>query len=346
MAADPMGFVGRSLFHADGSEPAKSFESARAFVSPFFDLRPTDPTFGDARASCVSYRVDTVVFELCSFGPMALARGPARRADPMRDNATLWFIRAGEQHGLVEEEGFRSRPGEVHLIDTRRALHFHATRRDILTLHLPYAAIGYDPGRHPPHLRLPADAPATRVLAASLHEAFSTLPRLRAAEAPPLARTVAALVRGLFGLASSEETARSALDAGRKRAMRAWLDGRLRDPAVDTESLCRAFAVSRTTVYRLFADQGGVAAYLRNRRLDAIYAELAVTPAARGRVRAAAERWGYHDPSHFNRLFRTRFGIAPSDVPPSAVPAATATRRGAVARPAEPNLVPGWLLGG
>jgi AraC-like DNA-binding protein len=59
---------------------------------------------------------------------------------------------------------------------------------------------------------------------------------------------------------------------------------------------------------------GGVERYLRERRLGRCFAELAAADPATARIGKIAERWGFLDPSHFNRLFKQHFGLRPSDV--------------------------------
>ena len=96
--------------------------------------------------------------------------------------------------------------------------------------------------------------------------------------------------------------------------MRAFLDERLHHSTLGIDDLCRAFNVSRATAFRLFAEDGGVAAYLRRRHLERAFQDLAGTPPRRGGVKTAAERRGFDDASHFHRSFRQRFDLSPAEV--------------------------------
>ena len=63
--------------------------------------------------------------------------------------------------------------------------------------------------------------------------------------------------------------------------------------------------------HRLFEAEGGVQAYIRERRLEA--ARLALGDPANGEpIYAIAERLGFSDAAHLSRLFRERFGASPS----------------------------------
>ncbi len=99
----------------------------------------------------------------------------------------------------------------------------------------------------------------------------------------------------------------------REWAVRAHIEVHLDDPALGVDQLCRTFAMSRRTVYRMFAGDGGVTSYLTERRLARAFSELSAASPSRGLIYAVAERHGFVDQNHFSRLFRKRFQIAPSD---------------------------------
>lgn len=85
------------------------------------------------------------------------------------------------------------------------------------------------------------------------------------------------------------------------------------EDGLTVERLCRDFHISRATLYRMFAAEGGVQHYIMDRRLDRCFTELCGSPATRGRVGEVANRWGFTDAAHFNKRFKRRFGFAPSD---------------------------------
>ena len=99
----------------------------------------------------------------------------------------------------------------------------------------------------------------------------------------------------------------------RKEAVRAYIEDHLHNPELGGDQLCRVFAMSRRTIYRMFADEGGVARYLTERRLARAFDELNAASPSRGLIYDVAERHGFVDQNHFSRLFRKRFHIAPSD---------------------------------
>jgi AraC-like DNA-binding protein len=234
------------------------------------------------------------------------------------------------------EESFRTRPGEIHLFDQAPASRgITSDWHRLQSIFIPYAAVGYQPGRHPVHLGIAADSAAGRVLRAAIEALFAELPRTREAEAAALALVFCGFVRGLVLTTSPAAAASCKLAGPRRIAMRRYLEARLGDPALGVASLRAAFGASRATIYRDFAEDGGVARFIIRRRLEHAFRELASGPRERGRVRRMAERWGFACPYHFSRAFRKQFDRWPGEVcgaglpPDSGAPSAAADAGGA-----------------
>ena len=151
------------------------------------------------------------------------------------------------------------------------------------------------------------------LLSGALHILREDMDRLSAAEAARAADGLIGLLNGLLG------SSREVHDPRLVRQMclatiERYIERHLRRPDLDVASLCRAFASSRTRLYDLFREHGGVERYLRQRRLARCFRDLAAAVPAKPRIREVAERWGFYDQSHFNRLFKQQFGLRPSDV--------------------------------
>ena len=83
---------------------------------------------------------------------------------------------------------------------------------------------------------------------------------------------------------------------------------RLRDRDLTIERICEGFGVSRTTLYRIFEQEGGIAHHIR-RRLEGALMELSQNPPRRGLIGEVALRWAFPDIAEFSRQFRAQFGF-------------------------------------
>jgi AraC-like DNA-binding protein len=140
------------------------------------------------------------------------------------------------------------------------------------------------------------------------------LPALTEAELPRLAGAVCAMVAA--GVAPSAEraaVARRQIDVGRKERVRQAVRKHLRTPLFGPAILCRLAGMSRSNLYRLFEDTGGVARYIQRERLLEAHAVF-TDPTNTQSISAIAEDLCFADASSFSRTFKREFGHSPGEV--------------------------------
>lgn len=93
----------------------------------------------------------------------------------------------------------------------------------------------------------------------------------------------------------------------------AHVERHLLDPDLGADALCKALKVSRTTLYELFNESGGVARHVRGKRLDEAMCRLVSPRHARERVSEIAYATGFSSEKTFSRAFKERFGCTPSE---------------------------------
>jgi len=86
----------------------------------------------------------------------------------------------------------------------------------------------------------------------------------------------------------------------------------LHHPELSSDSLLKALQLPRATLYRLFEHEGGLGAYIRNRRLRAAADELVRFPDLA--VIDIAYGLGFKSASDFTRAFRRSYDMAPQDL--------------------------------
>lgn len=118
-------------------------------------------------------------------------------------------------------------------------------------------------------------------------------------------------------LGTTRETAGDARRAALLAAIHAYIDEHLAEPDLDPAGIAASNYISVRHLHGLFQEQGEtVASWIRTRRLERCRRDLA-DPLARHRtITEIAFGWGFTDPSHFSRLFRTTFGVSPSECRP------------------------------
>src|SRR5690606_20474081 len=101
-------------------------------------------------------------------------------------------------------------------------------------------------------------------------------------------------------------------DHGLLAAAGQYMQQHLHDPGLNAQIIAQAAGCSRTRLYEAYATQGKtVMGALRELRLQ--HARKLLEQAGRLNVEALAWRCGFADRSSFSRLFKTHFGVAPSE---------------------------------
>lgn len=228
------------------------------------------------------------------------------------DALTVALTLEGEAHGTLGKRAFRTGPGSVQLCDLgQSSSHISSASRTILVI-IPRAvatARGLDVAAlHGIVLHSGAAAMLAPHLL-SLREAALTLTD---EEGALLGGTFLDLL--ILALAAVGRPGQVAVTRRSAAALvaRQTIEHRLGSPALTIANLCRDLGISRTTLHRLFEADGGVQAYIRGRRLEAVRRALA-DPSGVEPICALAERFSFSDAAHLSRLFRTRYGLTPSD---------------------------------
>ena len=92
-----------------------------------------------------------------------------------------------------------------------------------------------------------------------------------------------------------------------------FIESNLADASLGPARLRETLKVSRTALYELFEPMGGVAEYVRARRLDEAMRRLESPMHARDLIGAIACAVGFMSESTFNRAFKERFGCTPTE---------------------------------
>jgi AraC-like DNA-binding protein len=109
------------------------------------------------------------------------------------------------------------------------------------------------------------------------------------------------------------QRARAPIELALLAQARRYVEPHVHQRDLTPERIGHAIGVSRSTLYTLFEPHGGVAAYIRSRRLARIHALLS-DPHNRESIRDLAMRHGFVSEAHFSRAFRQAYGYPPREV--------------------------------
>lgn len=127
---------------------------------------------------------------------------------------------------------------------------------------------------------------------------------------PALSVATVELARAL--VVSAADTRGAVPDEALLVRVRSWVGQHLIDPDLDAARIAAEHAISVRQLYRLCAAAGfSLEQWVIDQRLAGARAELA-RPGGRP-IAAVARAWGFGDPSHFSRRFRTAFGTTPRE---------------------------------
>ncbi|HEY9553184.1 helix-turn-helix domain-containing protein [Allosphingosinicella sp.] len=215
----------------------------------------------------------------------------------------------GELDWSEPDGGKTARAGDILFMDTTQPSRTMPREAHLLTVSI---------GRHlvepatgpvgPLHGRL-VSPPATLLLTDFLVSLAHRAPMLPDDGSPVYSRVLAELISAvLFGDAASGSAARR-LHAARLDAVERCIASSLGDRRLSAETIAAAAGLSRSGLYRLLQDRGGVARLIRTRRLQAVRS--AIDNGTEATLAELAHACGFASESHMSRQFHEAFGCPP-----------------------------------
>lgn len=242
-----------------------------------------------------------------------LDRTAGKIAEDGMDVLGIGVLLEGKMEGVAGDRRFAVEAGEILLLDTTQPSAVAISASRSVQLGVP-RALAQEAGFDVAALHgAVVNSVASAMLVSHLERIREALPQLSEEEGPRVARTLLdMLVLALSASARGEAGHESAKASVATRARRE-IQENLGSPILTVANLCRRLDISRSTLHRLFEDEGGVQAFIRASRLDATRLAL-LDPGNRERIGELAERLGFSDAAHLSRLFRARYGETPSQV--------------------------------
>ncbi|RDS76160.1 AraC family transcriptional regulator [Alteriqipengyuania lutimaris] len=293
----------------------EEFELWRWGITPLFDLdvRPgADPV--EFALSSSAYHFADLSISRTTATPSLFDRNASVVARSANDLLMLiWVMEGGMQLRTSRGES-EIGPGDICAIDLQRRCRIETVNYRHTTVLMPRSLFTGVTGNvdqlHGTIFR--SGDPMTSLLRAHFDGMIGQAGRFSGMEGRAAALGTASLVASYCGLA---EEGWAALGEVRHAAllhdMRAMVEAKLHDPAFGPDALCAAFGLSRPTVYRLFEPLGGVASFIRRRRLRHAFALLTDKRNAALSIGTIANRCGFSSDAVFSRAFRHAYEMSP-----------------------------------
>lgn len=297
------------------SNPQRNFGPPlwRAFrdsLAHLYTLSLPDP-LEEERFSLSSrtYATPRAIVMHCKGTAFIMTRGPALVARGADQLLILLQIEGSVESDCAGRRG-RREPGDVEIIDYARPLHSVATDYVNLIIHLsresvPAALLALEPHG----LLFPRESFAARLIGATMQEFYGQADHLTTGEAE-------AAIEGIVALTTAFARARLADDESghvksRKKAALDYIDAHLGNAQLGPTEIANAANVSRASLYRLLAEEGGIRSVLLTRRLDQAMRLMLADSKDERSLADIAGYCGFGGSTQFIRAFRGRFGVAP-----------------------------------
>ncbi|GAD59585.1 transcriptional regulator, AraC family [Brevundimonas abyssalis TAR-001] len=200
--------------------------------------------------------------------------------------------------------------GDAFIADTRRATRTEAHEARMITVSVARsvmeAALGSTNGLHGRLLTSPQNLMLADYLVSLVRRADALEPGAM----PGLGRALIEIL-GSIQTSPRRSTAQSRRQTfSRRELVEQHIDASLADPHLSVDSVAADTGISRSALYRLFEQHGGVARQIRKRRLAALRSALDRRDAALPEV--LARHYGFDDERQMERLFLEEFGQSAS----------------------------------
>ena len=305
--------IPHDIFDTHGLPRPDGFEIWRESLMPLFEpqLEASEGFF----ARVDGFHLRRLVVSLAEFSDQRYVRRTGYRADEGADHLLVQLYLTGGYAGHNGHRTVRVGPGDISLLDLSYPLETAAEGSSTISVVIPRDLMFslVRPEQLSVGSVISAHSAVGRILGHHLTSVWRALHSASAEDDEQISRTLLGAIVGAFAGYRGGDNSASLSDDTMLDAICAYIEQNLCSRELTPEHLCLRFACSRARLYRLFHPLGGVAAYVRQLRLERCLRELSKQHPTTSTIHDVAQRWGFRSQSHFCRQFRKQFGIAPSE---------------------------------
>lgn len=301
----------RATFSTDWLEPEHRTDAWREVVNSLYDVTPIeDGHRGVLGGTIETFGVGSLSIGLHTFEGQR-SRRDVRRIEAMSSDAVLLqLFTAGSMVGTFGDRSSHTHAGDISLCDYRQPMSAIASAGSTISVVIPRLMLAEHPDSRDVHgLVLDGRRPVVRLLAGHLRDLAAMLPEMSLADGPEIADLTVSMVACVISGATPLDPARG---PGHTHSLRGdilrHIEEHVCSPDLTPAQLESQFGLSRTTLYRIFADEGGVSRVIQRLRLDRARTMLRQN---RHTVLETAMALGFSSEQHLARAFKSRYGLTP-----------------------------------
>ncbi len=298
----------RLYYVTTGLDEVTAFATWSAVLAPLFEPRAAGPGKKTPTGSASGVIIGNIIIAKVVFTAQNFVRDAGRIA-VTPDHLLLHLYMTGGFNGEITGQHRTIGPGNVAMIDLACPVNTRAFASSTISLIVPRMLLGAPllEGLKP---RL--DPFRNDLLAAHMRSLQERSAQLTEADVETtVAETVDFLKRLLGATPDAKFEQQKQADETILALTEAAIRDNLASPDLSPEWLAQKLAISRATLYRVFADRGGIMRHVQERRLLAVQAALS-DPLETRRLSKLAADLGFSSEAHFSRSFRARFGVTAS----------------------------------
>ncbi len=293
----------------------RQLEAWRAWYDTIFDVEPKYPSNDNFIATNWTWTVPGLTLSRVVSPPNSVSRTKSMIRHNSVDHWVITLSKQSVSDVATRDVSFEAAPMTPFILSFGEEIGIRRRQDDNrLQLVLPrdsFQAIApaVDAARG-----MALDSTGGRMLADYILLIEQNLPTLDADAASRLNKAVEAMLLACLAPTSERQLAAShQIRLTLMERVRQSVRRNLRSPSLSLTKLCREAATSRSQLYRLLEDEGGVARYIQRQRLSESFSILcdARSNLPIGQV---ADMLCFADASSFSRAFRREFGVSPTDV--------------------------------
>lgn len=307
----------RSRFDVAQVAPRARYDLWQDSIGCVFDVAVNESQREDGVFNAVidAFRFDEFMVAKTTTVQQNWWRTPFNIARDGMDHYMIQFFLKGSMQWQTPRSSGEVGLGDLIVFDMAQEMQSITDDFCHISLIIPRAALAPrldDPdGQHMRHLKW--NSPIAAMLSDYLMLLGRNLPNLSYDQLKPLIPSILSMVAVCLNDDAAGTKGQSYYDQWYlKRRIKSFILNKLGDSRLGSHSICDAMDLSRSNLYRMFEEEGGVKTFIRENRLKRSLRQ--IVAGERCSVSAVAEQNGFASSSDFSRVFRNCYGMSPREV--------------------------------